>query len=251
MITDSFDPNSQPLFDVNNFYEPDHIADKAIVTFSYKVFDYVKERFTLTQEKFFGNANGKFPVYSFVYEGEKILFYLSPITAALSAVTMDEVRYLTGVKKFIFFGSCGVLTDAIKLNQMIIPTEAYRDEGLSYHYKEASDYIKVTNSEKLVEVCEKHNLPYILGRTWTTDAMLRETINNVEKRKDDGCITVEMECSALQAVCDYRGIDLFIFFFRGDLVKSSGWQKGNLGGENEREKQISCFDIALTVAKEI
>lgn len=251
MITDSFDPNSPPIIELHNFYEQDQIADKAIVTFSYKVLEYAKEKFDLKVEKYFGNANGKFPVYSFVYEGEKILFYMSPISATLAGGTLDEVRYQTGVSKFIFFGSCGVLSSSIPFEEMIIPTEAYRDEGFSYHYKEASDYITVKNSGKLREICEKNNLPYTLGKTWTTDGMLRETVNNTNKRKADGCITVEMECSALQAVCDYRNIDLYMFFFRGDLVKPYAWQRGNLGGENEREKQITCFDLALTVARNI
>lgn len=251
MITDTFDGRSNPIIELENFYEPDHIADKAIVTFSYKVFDFVKERFDLTLEKYIGNANGKIPIYSFVYENEKIVFYMSPITSALAGGGLDEVRFVTGVKKFIFFGSCGVLTKEIGFNQMIIPTEAYRDEGFSYHYKEASDYITVKNSGKLVEICRKNAIPFITGRTWTTDAMLRETVNNTQKRKAEGCITVEMECAGLQAVCDYRDVDLFIFFFRGDLVKPNAWEKGNLGGENERLKQLDSFEMALIVSKEI
>lgn len=251
MITDSFDPNSPPIIERHNFYEPDYIADKAIATFSYKVFDYVKEHFDLKIEKYVGSTNGKFPIYSFIFEGEKIIFYMSPITSAFASGFLDEVNYITGVKKFIYFGSCGVLTNEVEFNQVIIPTEAYRDEGFSYHFKKASDYINVKNSGKLEEICKKHNLPHILGKTWTTDAMLRETVNNTEKRKSEGCITVEMECSGLQSVCDYRNIDLYMFLFRGDLVKPYAWEKGNLGGENEREKQINCFETALLIAKEI
>lgn len=251
MITDTYDPHSEPIIELHNFYTPSNIAEKAIVTFSLKAFEYVKEKVELKLEDYFGNANGRFPIYSFMHDGEKILFYMSPITAPAAGGVLDEVRFICGAKKFIVFGSCGALSDAVPKNQMIIPTEAYRDEGFSYHYAPASDYIKVKNSQRLTEIATKLGLPYVSGRTWTIDAMCRETVNNTEKRKADGCITVEMECSALQALCDYRNIDLYIFLFRGDLVQSSGWEKGDLGGENEKHRQCACFDIALQLVKEI
>ena len=78
----------------------------------------------------------------------------------------------------------------------MIPTEAYRDEGTSYHYIEPADYIKIKNSSIVAEFFESKKLPYILGKTWTTDSFYRETEGNIEKRKKDGCISVEMECSA-------------------------------------------------------
>ena len=61
---------------------------------------------------------------------------------------------------------------------------------------------------------------YILSKNWTTDAFYRETENNIAKRKADGCISVEMECSAMQAVCDFRGLELYYFLTSADLLYS-------------------------------
>lgn len=36
---------------------------------------------------------------------------------------------------------------------------------------------------------------------------------NFEKHKADGCISVEMECAALQAMCDFRELNLYTFFY--------------------------------------
>ena len=85
----------------------------------------------------------------------------------------------------------------------MIPTESYRDEGTSYHYKKASD-ITNTNANKAAEFMKYKKLPYVLGKNWTTDSFYRETENNFAQRKADGCISVEMECSAMQTVCDFR-----------------------------------------------
>ena len=46
----------------------------------------------------------------------------------------------------------------------MVPTEAYRDEGTSYHYAPASDYITVKNSEKVAEFMELAGLPYVKGK---------------------------------------------------------------------------------------
>ena len=88
----------------------------------------------------------------------------------------------------------------------IIPTQAYRDEGLSYHYATAADYIDIKSSDKLAEVFKELRLPYVQGRVWTTDAIYRETKTAVAKRKNDGCIAVEMELAGMQAVCDFHEI---------------------------------------------
>ena len=54
-----------------------------------------------------------------------------------------EELHAQGVEKFIIFGNCGVLDSSIEDCSIIIPTLAYREEGSSYHYVEADDYIKI------------------------------------------------------------------------------------------------------------
>ena len=95
------------------------------------------------------------------------------------------------------------------------------------------------------------NVDYVTGKTWTTDAIYRETINNRNARKEDGCICVEMECSGLQAVCDFRKTDFYPFFFGGDLLNDSSWNRATLGTDEEKKNQISSFELALKVADEL
>lgn len=58
--------------------------------------------------------------------------------------------------------------------------DAYRDEGTSYHYAPASDYITIKNSDVVAKFMETAGLPYVQGKTWTTDAVHRETKANFE-----------------------------------------------------------------------
>lgn len=110
--------------------------------------------------------------------------------------------------------------------------------------------IDIKNANKLKDIFNQYNIQYEEGYAWTTDACYKETINKCNKRKEEGCICVEMESSALQAISNYLNINLYIFFFAGDIL-DSGWEPGNLIGENHRNKQLGTFDIALIVAKNI
>lgn len=192
-------------------------------------------------------ANGPIEIYLFEVEKKKILFYMSPIGSSLAGTVMHEVSYISGATKFIVFGSCGVL-DKEKCNgKLIVPTFSYRDEGLSYHYMEPSDYIKIKNSSKLAKIFEELHYPYVLGKSWTTDAIYMETVNKVSSRKKDGCISVEMESSGLQAICNYYGYELYTFFFGGDLLEGESLEKGKLGGDIEKDAQLEAFNIAIEI----
>jgi uridine phosphorylase len=134
----------------------------------------------------------------------------------------------------------------------MVPTEAYRDEGTSYHYAPASDYITVKNADKVAEFMEQAGLPYIKGKTWTTDAVHRETRGNFEKRKNEGCISVEMECAALQAMCDMRELELYYFLTCGDLLDAPKWdERKSKGQKKDTQHDPGHFDIALELARYI
>ena len=97
---------------------------------------------------------------------------------------------------------------------------------------------------------EENKIPYVLGKTWTTDAFYRETVNNFEKHKADGCISVEMEGSAVQAVCDFRGYEVYMFFTSGDLLDAPEWTMRKEEGQiTHTQHDPGHFDIALALAE--
>ena len=95
-------------------------------------------------------CTGNIPVWTLPYEEETIAFYLTPIGSALAAGMIAEVNHLTGASVFIMFGSCGSLDKEATDGKFILPTEAYRGEGLSYYFAEPQDYIKIKNGASLI-----------------------------------------------------------------------------------------------------
>lgn len=131
---------------------------------------------------------------------------------------IEEARCPVGAEHYIMFGSCGCLYPTDPIGTAIIPTEAYRNEGFSYHCAPPGDYIKIKNAQRVANFFQVKNLPFVLGKAGTTDAIFRETRAHVARRKAEGCIAVEMECAGAQAVCDFLGVEYYDFFLNGDLL---------------------------------
>lgn len=246
MITESFDVESRPLISLENIYGAQkHLADVCIVTFSKVIYDAILAERECKQIAQIGACNGNVPIYMFRYEGRNIAFYLSPIGATAAAEDVIEANWLTGAEKFVMFGSAGSLDFEKTVNKFVIPAAAYRDEGMSYHYAPPADYITVKNSAAVRSVFEELKVPFVEGKTWTTDAILRETAGQMAKRKEEGCIAVEMEIAGVQAVCDFHRIDLYTFVVTGDVLSEDGYITGTL---NDANHNIDKFRLALELA---
>lgn len=57
------------------------------------------------------------------------------------------------------------------------------------------------------ETFSKHGVETHRGPTWTTSALFRETIPQLEHYRQEGFVSLCMETSAIWAVCRYRGVD--------------------------------------------
>ena len=90
-----------------------------------------------------------------------------------------------------------------------------------------------------------------MGTTWTTDAFYRETRGKIAKRKEMGAICVEMECSAMQAMCDFRGVEFFQFLYAGDNLDHSSWDPRSLSGTSRLEDKEKIALLALELAVKI
>ena len=198
------------------------------------------------------SSNGANPVYGFEYQCRYFAIYMTYVGAPACVADIEDTMMVINTDKYIVFGGAGCLDKEIAHGKVMVPTAAYRDEGTSYHYAPAFDYVVVKNADVVAEFMETVGLPYVKGKTWTTDAVHRETRANFEKRKAEGCISVEMECASVQAMCDFRGLNVYFFFTSGDLLDAPKWD------ERVKKNQITHtqhdsghFDIALELARYI
>jgi purine-nucleoside phosphorylase len=247
MITETFD-NLSPAI-INPGVKEDAIeVDACIITFSDKIEKYVVENFASGEIAALWCATGKTPVYLIERNGKRFAFYKTYVGAPITTGLMEDATMELKCRKFILFGGAGCLDREIAHGKVMVPTEAYRDEGTSYHYAPAADYIPVLNSAVVAQFMRENGIPFVSGKTWTTDSFYRETRNNFEKRKADGCISVEMECAGVQAMCTFRGLDLYAFFTSGDLLDAPEWDERGKDYRSGGQHDVGHFDIALALA---
>lgn len=247
MIIDSYDSESEPIVNFEAFYgSKKELVEVCLVIFSKVIYEYLLSQYNCTQIAEVRVCNGNIPVWCFDRNNKTIAFYLTPIGSALAGEMTAEVNHLTGAVKFIMFGSCGSLDNTITNGKFIIPTQAYRGEGLSYYFAEPQDYIHIKNADRLERIFTELKIPFVKGKVWTTDCMLRETVNLVKKRKTEGCIAVEMEIAGVQAVCDFYGFDLYDFLSAGDVLAEGDYQVEKLSDANHN---LDKLQIALKIAE--
>ena len=248
MITDSFDDRSPAKINPQRNERAPKV-EAAILTFSNVIERYVVENHACEKIGELRMAHGSTCVYRFDHGGKKYGFCRTWVGAPACAGTVEEIREILNTDKIILFGGAGCLDKKIARGKVMVPTEAYRDEGTSYHYAPASDYIRIKNADVVEAFMKQNGIPYVLGKTWTTDAFYRETVNNFEKHKADGCISVEMESAAVQAVCDFRDLQVYIFFTGGDLLDAPEWtQRAEQGQIKNSQHDAGHFEIALALA---
>jgi uridine phosphorylase len=171
---------------------------------------------------------GAIPTYAFSHEGQRVAVVQPGIGAPFGAGVLEEV-IAAGGRKFVACGGAGVLDGEIAVGHVIIPTSAVRDEGTSYHYlppgrEVAPDAAAV---EAIKHTLDAHGIPYLEGKTWTTDGIYRETRPKVARRRAEGCITVEMEAAAFFAVAQFRGVAFGQILYGGDDVSGEVWDNRN------------------------
>lgn len=181
-------------------------------------------------------------VYKLDYKGEEICICQAPLGAP-AAVSVMEYLVANGVQEIIACGTCGALVE-LEQHAFVIPTTAVRDEGTSYHYIEGDREIKLEDRaiKAISSMMEKNGIRYQYGKVWTTDGFFRETKQMVEKRKAEGCIVVDMECSALTAVAKFRNVRFGQILFTADTLAD--------GKHDARDWGFSIFSQALQLAME-
>lgn len=250
IILSEFDSVKTAVINPENLIEPvKDMPEIAVTCYSKETFDRILSEMDTEIIAATGTANGETPIYKTVYKNKDIALFMIDVGAPMSVAMLEDV-FMMGVKKAVVFGTCGVLDQQIEDCSIIIPYSAVRDEGTSYHYAPASDEIEVNRRymDVLTEMLEELHIKYTTGKVWTTDAFYRETAEKVKRRKAQGCVCVDMECSANAAVADFRGKDLVQFFYAADNLDAEEWDVRSLSNHAKLEEKDRIAMIAMELA---
>jgi len=233
----------------------ENFPETVVSIFSHHLFQRVVDALGGRQIAVTKDVDGVWPVYEVHYGNCRFAMYKARLGAPACVGSFEDIIPM-GAKRIILLGNCGVLDRNIKDCGIIIPTRAIRDEGTSYHYAPAADYIQVNKkyADLFRTILEEHGYPYVMGTTWTIDAFYRETRGKIARRKEMGAICVEMECAAMQAMCDFRGVEFFQFLYAGDNLDHSKWDPRSLSGlarlDDKEKIALLAFELARRIEGE-
>lgn len=219
-----YDPTRRAVIEPGEVIQAEEIPETAVICFFQEVLTDLVERGRLTPISRAKSEIGEHAFYALEAEGQRLTIFHPGVGAPL-AVGLLEEAIAKGCRAFIACGSAGVLNRELAVGHLVVPTTALRDEGTSYHYLPPSREVRA--SEEAVRAIERvltrHDVPYIVGKTWTTDAFYRETPKKVARRRGEGCLTVEMEAAAFFAVAQFRGVSFGQILYSGDDVSGETW----------------------------
>ena len=207
------------------------------------VAEYGARRLTTLQSEI-----GPNDVYVLEHDGVDVALAHPGVGAPLAAGFLEELIALGG-RVFIAVGGAGALVPDLTLGHAIVPTAAIRDEGTSYHYLPASREVAPTPRvlDAILMTLAERDVPFVAGKTWTTDAVFRETRAKAARRVAEGCISVEMEAAACFAVAQFRGVAFGQLLYAGDDLSGEVWDdRGWVGHATGREALFRLAVDAIT-----
>lgn len=171
------------------------------------------------------------------------------VGAAAAAVMLEELIAF-GARRFISIGTAGSLVESVAPGSLVLCDAALRDEGTSYHYVPGGGraYPSETLTEKLSSALSARGLDHARGPAWTTDAVYRETPEEVRRFRGEGALVVEMEAAALFTVARFRGVDLAACFSVSDTLAELAWRPEFHAETTELGLKL-IFDAALEAAE--
>lgn len=206
--------------------EPIDIAPCVVLCFFSEIVEQIAARADAKQVEVLVWAHGSHPIYEIQHRGERLAVLHPGVGAPLAAGLVEEAIAL-GCRTLVAVGGAGGLVPELVLGHAVIIDSAVRDEGTSLHYLSPSRTVDADPAgvAALEATLRDAGVPFVTGRTWTTDAPYRETRARVERRVAEGCLTVEMEAAAFFAVTRYRKARFGQVVYAGDSLAGTTWDE--------------------------
>jgi len=171
-----------------------------------------------------------------------------PLVGAPYAAILLETLIAWGVKKIVFLGWCGAISDTVKIGDIIVPTSAIIDEGTSTHYLSDNSYSQpfpeiIAQAHKLLQ---ERDIKFHQGTIWSTDAVFRETPEKVKYFQKMNALAVDMETSCLFTVAKFRDVEIGGVLVVSDELSAFKWRPGF-----KDERFIEGRQTACSVVKEL
>jgi uridine phosphorylase len=234
-----FDPTPHAVIEPRRVVAAADVPEHCVPCFFQEVIDGLRTAGQAREVYAMHSEMGAHPLYELDVQGQRLGVFHPGLGGPLAAGLLEEVIALGG-RKFIVCGGAGVLDRQVAAGHLLVPTAAVRDEGTSYHYLPPSREVGPSPEgvAAIETTLQAHGVPYLLAKTWTTDAFYRETAAKVRLRQREGCLAVEMEAATFFAVAQFRGVTLAQILYGGDDVSGDDWDPRRWDGRASVRERV-------------
>jgi len=145
----------------------------------------------------------EYTMYTGDFAGTKVTAINGGRFSADTAIT-TEILCNAQAQTMIRIGSCGSLSEDIKIGELVVIDSAIRGEGVTPYYVDDPSFQPSADKEltkELLEVAQASGHKVHQGKAWSTDAILKETREHVGKAVDGGAVVVDMVTSVFLTIC--------------------------------------------------
>lgn len=204
---------------IEHFYDETPTApDRIVLCFDDDLFEHVRSTYDTTPFEAFGTGAALATT-----DGRVGVVRVPGVGGPATSLTM-EVLIAQGATTFCVVGFAGSLRADLTPGDVVLVDRALRDEGTSHHYLESRPYVDASESVRRSLEAALEGDDYAVGATWTTDAPYRETAAEVERYREDGVLTVDMEAATTFAIAARRDVEAGAIFTISDVLDPDGWE---------------------------
>jgi len=169
--------------------------------------------------------------------------YRSSMGASTAAMMLEEM-IASGVRNVLAVGLAGSLSPLVRIGDLVVPTWGIREEGTSHHYYRSNHEAKP--SKRLTSRLERviGSDEYYEGGVWTTDGVFRETRSKVAEYAKMGVLAIDMECTALMCVAEYREVEFAALLVVSDELFGPCWNPAFGSRRVNRSIDVACRSAA-------
>lgn len=164
----------------------------------------------------------EYTMYTGEFAGTKVTSINGGRFSADTAIT-TEILCCAKAQHMIRIGSCGALSEDIKIGDLIVAESAIRGDGVTPYYVDDPKFQPQADAgltAKLLDAANASGYTIHKGKVWSTDAILRETREHVGKAIAQGAIAVDMVTSTFLTICQLYKIPAAVILAVSDNVIS-------------------------------
>jgi uridine phosphorylase len=185
----------------------------------------------LTSEpKMFNHNRGLWGYSGLAEDGEALTIMSHGIGGPSAAIVLEELCDL-GLERAIRIGSCGALSEALELGQLICADDLIGADGTSRALVGEAALIPDRQMTELLAAAADHSGPVV-----SADLFYERGTERIERWKASGALAVEMEAAALLAVAKLRSIRFAALLMVSDESAGAGARLEGIALERATER---------------